>query len=158
MKGREWCLQFFQKDGVSSLIEIWYQFSHRIPLKTCPFHSDFYTPPAFNTFHPKHERWRSVYRDDWSVNPFRAGTVFMRQNLTSVDVRFWRVKTVPTLKELRSNWEKHLVSIVYTEIFQSHRVNPYTLNNIGSLRGTLEYYHHTNPWAPLQGSHGFVWW
>ena len=30
------------------------------------------------------------------VNPFSAGTVFMRQNLTSVDVRFWRIKTIQT--------------------------------------------------------------
>ena len=29
-----------------------------------------------------------------------AGTVFRRQNLTSVDVRFWRLKTVSALKEL----------------------------------------------------------
>ena len=28
--------------------------------------------------------------------------VFIRQNLTSTDVRFWRIKTVPALKELRS--------------------------------------------------------
>ena len=34
-------------------------------------------------------------------NPFSAGTVFIRQNMTSVDVRFWRVKTVPTLEELK---------------------------------------------------------
>ena len=29
---------------------------------------------------------------------FRAGIVFIRQNLTSTDVRFWRIKTVPALK------------------------------------------------------------
>ena len=34
------------------------------------------------------------------VKPFSAGTVFIRQNLTSVDARFWRIKTVPALKEL----------------------------------------------------------
>ena len=33
-------------------------------------------------------------------NSFSAGTVFMRRNLTSVDVRFWRIKTVPALKGL----------------------------------------------------------
>ena len=27
-------------------------------------------------------------------NPFSAGTVFRRQNLTSKDVRFWRLKTI----------------------------------------------------------------
>ena len=32
-----------------------------------------------------------------------AETVFRRQNLTSLDVRFWRLKTVPALKGLRHN-------------------------------------------------------
>ena len=32
-------------------------------------------------------------------NPFIAGTVFIRQNLTSVDVRFWRIKTNVRYKE-----------------------------------------------------------
>ena len=35
-------------------------------------------------------------------NLFRAGTVLIRQNLTSVDVRFWRIKTIPALKELKN--------------------------------------------------------
>ena len=35
------------------------------------------------------------------INPFSAGTVFIRQNLTSADVRFWRIKTVSALKELK---------------------------------------------------------
>ena len=38
-----------------------------------------------------------IYR----FHPFSAGTVFMHQNLTSVDVRFWCIKTVPALKELK---------------------------------------------------------
>ena len=29
------------------------------------------------------------------VDPFSVGTVFIRQTLTFVDVRFWRIKTVP---------------------------------------------------------------
>ena len=33
-------------------------------------------------------------------NSFSAWTVFRRQNLTSADVRFWRLKTVPALKGL----------------------------------------------------------
>ena len=33
------------------------------------------------------------------MNSFSAGTVFRRNNLTSTDVRFWRLKTVPALKE-----------------------------------------------------------
>ena len=39
------------------------------------------------------------YRRDNQMDPFSAGTVFRRQNLTSVDVRFWRLKTIPALKE-----------------------------------------------------------
>ena len=34
-------------------------------------------------------------------NPFSAGTVFRRQNLTSKDVRFWRLKTLPALKKVK---------------------------------------------------------
>ena len=33
------------------------------------------------------------------VNPFNAGIVFIRQNLTYIGVRFWHIKTVPELKE-----------------------------------------------------------
>ena len=32
------------------------------------------------------------------VFAFSAGTVFRRQNLTSIDVKFWRLTTVPALK------------------------------------------------------------
>ena len=34
-----------------------------------------------------------------NVKHYSAGTDFKRQNLTSVDVRFWRLKSIPTLKE-----------------------------------------------------------
>ena len=34
-----------------------------------------------------------VYDHNKYLNYFRAGTVFIRQILTSVDVRFWRIKT-----------------------------------------------------------------
>ena len=30
-------------------------------------------------------------------NPYSAGIDFSRQNLTSVDVRFWRLKSLPAL-------------------------------------------------------------
>ena len=33
-------------------------------------------------------------------NSSSAGTIFRRQNLTSTDVRFWRLKSVRTLKGL----------------------------------------------------------
>ena len=35
---------------------------------------------------------------------FSAEIVFRRQNLTSVDVRLWRLKTVPVLKGLILGW------------------------------------------------------
>ena len=38
---------------------------------------------------------------DVFIAHFSAGTVFIRQNMTSADVRFWRIKTVPALKELK---------------------------------------------------------
>ena len=31
------------------------------------------------------------------VNPYSAGIDFSRQNLTSVDVRFWPLKSIPAL-------------------------------------------------------------
>ena len=34
------------------------------------------------------------------LNPFSAEIVFRRQNLTSVDVRFWRIRTVPERIEI----------------------------------------------------------
>ena len=33
----------------------------------------------------------------------------------------------------------------------------YTLNNIGTLEGTLQYYYHATPGEPLQGSPGVAW-
>ena len=45
---------------------------------------------------------------------FSAGTVFIRQDLTSSDVRFWRIKTVPALKRL--TFKATLVTdLVYVE-------------------------------------------
>ena len=32
-----------------------------------------------------------------TFNPYSAGIDFSRQNLTSVDVRFWRLKSIPAL-------------------------------------------------------------
>ena len=46
---------------------------------------------------------------------FIAGTVFIRQNLTSKDVRFWRMKTVRTMKGLTHNGlaEKRILNHVF---------------------------------------------
>ena len=40
----------------------------------------------------------SPHKPQW-LKSFSAGTVFRRQNLTSVDVRVWRLTSVPELKE-----------------------------------------------------------
>ena len=37
----------------------------------------------------------------WQFDPFSAGTVFLRQNLASVDVIFWRIKTIPALENTK---------------------------------------------------------
>ena len=84
-------------------------------------------------------------RKSWdylNFDPFSAGIVSIHQNLTSVDVRFWRIKTVPALKELKylylqythnigiqmkrkeltkpfmmiSNWKKHFGCDVFLQI------------------------------------------
>ena len=39
----------------------------------------------------------SLYIIAIALNPHSAGIVFRRQNLTSVDVRFWRPKSIPAL-------------------------------------------------------------
>ena len=78
---------------------------------------------------------------------FQWGNVFRRQNLTFVDVRFWRLKTVAAVKQLKylqwayshnigmqmkqkdltktftmiSNWTKTLVALVYTKVFQRRK-------------------------------------
>ena len=41
-----------------------------------------------------------VYSHYKYFNSSSPGTVFIRQNLTSTDIRFWRIKTVPALKGL----------------------------------------------------------
>ena len=35
------------------------------------------------------------------INPYSAGIDFSRKNLTSVDVRFWRLKSIPALWEYK---------------------------------------------------------
>ena len=35
------------------------------------------------------------------INHFNARSDFRRQYLTSVDVRFWRLKSIPALEELK---------------------------------------------------------
>ena len=46
-----------------------------------------------------HASWKNVniLFCDRGINPYCAGVDFSRQNLTSVDVRFWRLKSIPAL-------------------------------------------------------------
>ena len=46
-------------------------------------------------------------------NSFSIGTVFRRQNLTSIDVRFWRLKTFPALKWVNNWWFPTFITFGY---------------------------------------------
>ena len=49
------------------------------------------------------------WRDE-QFNLFNAGTVFRRQNLPSKDVRFWRLKTIPTPKEFKKKYGRRPIT------------------------------------------------
>ena len=53
-----------------------------------------------------------VYGHYKYFNSVSVGNVFIRQNLTSTDVRFWRLKTVPVMKGLML--EQHQTRIAST--------------------------------------------
>ena len=53
-----------------------------------------YTKNAFEK-----RRLCSICEIVWLFNPYSAGIDFSRQNLTSVDVRFWRLKSITALQE-----------------------------------------------------------
>ena len=69
------------------------------------------------------------------INPFSAGTVIMSQNLTSVDVRFWRIKSIPALKELKDLYcsQTHNIGI---QMNQS-KVRHFKLKNPLGFRGLI---------------------
>ena len=48
-------------------------------------------------------------------NSFSAGTVFIRQNLPSTDVRSWRLKSVPALKEL-TGWNPNVICVWHSTV------------------------------------------
>ena len=65
--------------------DFWISFTLTSPLSLLfPLHVNTYVMGLRHTF----------------FNSFSAGTVLIRQNLTSTDVRFWRLNTVPSLKGL----------------------------------------------------------
>ena len=64
--------------------------------------------------------WLWVQNHSKYFNFLSPETVFIRQNLTSEDVRFWRINTVPGLKGLfvglfvfQYNWNVRLISLVH---------------------------------------------
>ena len=86
----------FTIDGVICRIlylNVWRLISNRVPICLliwiyCSYYSRHFLSYTFNHF----MKWEKK---------FRAGTVSVRQNLTSVDIRFWRIKTIPALKGLQ---------------------------------------------------------
>ena len=42
-------------------------------------------------------------KSSYRYNPVSAGIDFGRQNLTSVDVKYWRLKSIPALKKYIMN-------------------------------------------------------
>ena len=54
-----------------------------------------------------------IYFSVLPPSPLRVGTVFMRQNLSSVDARFWRIKTIPYSQN----------TIFYIELNEPERAN-----------------------------------
>ena len=43
------------------------------------------------------QRFKDNLLYSWKFIPYRAEIDFRRHNLTSVDVRFWRLKSIPAL-------------------------------------------------------------
>ena len=41
--------------------------------------------------------------------------------------------------------------------YANYDLATFTLSNVGSLKGTLQYNHHATPGEPLQGSPGVAW-
>ena len=68
-----------------------------------------------------------VYGHHKYVYPFSAGVYFIRQNLTSTDVRFWRIKSVPVLKGLHINTLSSLTQSL------SDFLSPGLINGSGAL-------------------------
>ena len=64
--------------------------NHNIDMHTDPSpQRSLYT--IWSTTRHAHSRWRDCF------NPYRAGVDFRRHNLTSVDVRFCRLKSIPVV-------------------------------------------------------------
>ena len=47
--------------------------------------------------HPSNKPFNATALSSYFFNPYSAGIDFSRQNLTSVDVRFWRLKSIQAL-------------------------------------------------------------
>ena len=79
-----------------------------------------------------------VYGHYKCFNSFSAGTVFIRQNLTSTDVRFWCIKSVPALKRLVivQSRKGNLIGRGYLIWLNTgHCCNRHTCHETGSMLG-----------------------
>ena len=55
-----------------------------------------------------YDMWTDNRGKQPKLNPYSAWTVFIRQNVTSADVTFWRIKTVP-------HWNKIVLMTVFAD-------------------------------------------
>ena len=63
----------------------------------------FFTPHILKHHQPNvYYLWKVTESLYVHINTFSMGTVFRRQKLTSIDVRFRRLKSIPALKELEN--------------------------------------------------------
>ena len=64
-------------------------------------------------------------------NFFSAGIVFIRQNLTSTDVRFWRIKTIPALKGLNTWIICETPKLRVISVYTSHCLQGIRVTSLG---------------------------
>ena len=58
---------------------------------------------------------------------------------------------------IMSSHQKQTCTCIYFVVMDCVCTQRYTLNNIGSLKRTLQYYHHATPGEPYKGSPGVAW-
>ena len=61
------------------------------------------------------------------VNPYSAGIDFGRQNLTSVDVRFWRLKSIPAPQNIGIQMNQKELTKTFIKI--SNRKKPFAFHH-----------------------------
>ena len=79
------------------------------------------------------------------INPHSAGIDFSRQNLTSVDVRFWRLKSIPAL------WDRTVRVKIFIMAENGHNIG-FQMNR-EELTNTFMM---ISNWKKPFGLHGYV--